>query len=284
MSKVVFLGLICVDSVHLVSSPMKLTGFHKIKESALCVGGPAAISALYSKKMGLSTSLVSNKIGTDIFGQGLERFLKSGDLDYYCTPVEKSVVTPHCILLSDPIGNKLGVASDEQRIFPGIDEIDPSIFDDCELVSVDCFFEAQIHEILQKYVIPRNIPIIGMDLLEDSPNIDHVTYMTLSSSFEEFDDEALEEYAEYLFSKKCEIFIYSEGEKGGRVFVKGKKEPHRFNPFRGEICDTTGAGDSFRAGLVYSFINKQDIFDSITFAAHQGYRSCLYMGSGNYIG
>jgi len=73
------------------------------------------------------------------------------------------------------------------------------------------------------------------------------------------------------------VVVIKRGEKGaigkhGRTIAKAE-------PIKIEPVDTTGAGDSFDAGFVYSFLYKKEDFEtSLRFANALGALSCLYVG------
>ncbi len=69
---------------------------------------------------------------------------------------------------------------------------------------------------------------------------------------------------EKLHRQGCENIFLKLGEKGS-IYYNGKDLIQK-RAFKVKVIDTTGAGDSFSAGLIYSLLNKYTVEESLDFA------------------
>jgi len=68
----------------------------------------------------------------------------------------------------------------------------------------------------------------------------------------------LKEGSEILIKKGAGIVAVKLGEKG--CYVTDGKESHLIEPYQTRVVDTTGAGDAFCAGFLYSLIQDKDLY------------------------
>ena len=68
----------------------------------------------------------------------------------------------------------------------------------------------------------------------------------------------LKEGSEILIRKGAGIVAVKLGEKG--CYVTDGKESHLVEPYQTRVLDTTGAGDAFCAGFLYSLIKDKDLY------------------------
>lgn len=78
------------------------------------------------------------------------------------------------------------------------------------------------------------------------------------------DDDVIEA-AKTLIDKGCEIIVTSLGKKGS-VYIDKKEIVFLENPKTKKIANTTGAGDSYTAGLCYGLINGYDSLEILKIA------------------
>ena len=86
---------------------------------------------------------------------------------------------------------------------------------------------------------------------------------------------------EFLKSFKIPIVGIKMGEKGSIVAVNNKT--FICSPFKVTVTDTSGAGDAFMSGLIYSIVNKSSIEESIIFATACAALSVGHMGANEGI-
>jgi len=74
------------------------------------------------------------------------------------------------------------------------------------------------------------------------------------------DQTSLEKCANFFIQKGVKQVFISLGEDG--VFYSNGKESGNMAPFKTNVVNTTGAGDAFMSGIVYSFLENLDIVES----------------------
>jgi ribokinase len=83
-----------------------------------------------------------------------------------------------------------------------------------------------------------------------------------------YGDISLDEAAKNMLSAGVQLIAVKMGEKGGRVF--NQKETVSYPSFRVHAIDTTGAGDSFTAGLIVGWMRKLSLSASAILASALG--------------
>ncbi|MCM1164861.1 MAG: carbohydrate kinase family protein [Lachnospiraceae bacterium] len=134
-----------------------------------------------------------------------------------------------------------------------------------ECCGIDPFFHAEISaELCRKY----NKPYATIDCAYDSDihkycAVNAVSHQHLESRYP---DKSFDE----LFK------LYTDGTDGLVIFTMGEKElmygrkgqlPKRFMPYPVDVVSTLGAGDSFKAGVIYALFNKMSDDDTVKFAS-----------------
>lgn len=71
--------------------------------------------------------------------------------------------------------------------------------------------------------------------------------------------------SDYFIEKGVSQVFISLGADG--VYYNNGNEKGLFPPYKSEVVNTTGAGDSFMAGIVYGFLNDYNIIDSAKIAS-----------------
>jgi sugar/nucleoside kinase (ribokinase family) len=79
-----------------------------------------------------------------------------------------------------------------------------------------------------------------------------------------------ENYLKYC--KGLTIFTFGSDELW---YARQGRKMHVFKPFKIEPVDTTGAGDSFRSGIIYGLLQKCDDRKTIEFASAVAANVCL---------
>jgi sugar/nucleoside kinase (ribokinase family) len=105
------------------------------------------------------------------------------------------------------------------------------------------------------------------------PNEDEIMQIARTNS--------LQRGIERLHKMGQRSLIIKRGSKGCYVAKEGKK-PVRINAPKVKVVDTTGAGDAFNAGFIYSFLNTEDLLASAEFAVYTASKTVTGIGgSGN---
>jgi ribokinase len=65
--------------------------------------------------------------------------------------------------------------------------------------------------------------------------------------------------AAFLLGKGVEIVAVKLGEEG--CYVTNGYEEHQIEAFKGDVVDTTGAGDAFNAGFIYGLLKNKNLLE-----------------------
>ena len=88
------------------------------------------------------------------------------------------------------------------------------------------------------------------------------------SGIEIKNEKDLKKTAEFFILKGVNQIFISLGEEG--VYSATKSEIIKSNSFKTNVVNTTGAGDAFMAGIIYSYLKEYDLEESTNFAIAAG--------------
>jgi ribokinase len=75
-------------------------------------------------------------------------------------------------------------------------------------------------------------------------------------------------------------FVFTDGERGGRIVVGGSERPFSAQPPPGPVVDTYGAGDSFAAGLTVGLAEGLSLDEAVALGARCGATALTVRGGG----
>lgn len=256
---------------------------------SISIGGNGAIFAVCARKLGLKTRLIG-KIGNDAIGRLLLDSIKTHGVDISGVQISKAYHSGITLALVDSKGERMffhhqGSNRDLKR-----NDIDMKLINDCSalvlcsILIIPGLKQKSVKAILES-AKDRDIPTF-LDVAWDPtgkwdlgnicseidffiPNEIELKHLGQSGS--------VERAAEKLLEKGIETIIVKRGAKGCTVFSKDNK-PVRINAPLVEVVDTTGAGDAFNAGFVYSYLKTNEVLASAEFAVYTASQSVTGIG------
>lgn len=262
-------GVIAASELHLLSTPFPSPdAYAEIAESHLMTGGEALNSAIVLSRLGVSVQLDGNWIGDTPAGERLLATIRGYGIDAQRLRVEPGFAGVREIVFSDErsrtiFGNYVDLLSTTRKW--NIAQKDDLAR--ARLVCVDPPFGAE-SALVGTYATELGIPFVSIDCPYDTPLSSAAAAVILSGEFRN---------REYPQADLAELFAaYQQRAEGLVVFTVGddailyskRGQPIRqCQPYPVKVLDSAGAGDSFRAGVIYGLLQQWDDDQTIRYAA-----------------
>ena len=232
-------------------------------------GGSAAHTMVGLSRLGCSTSIIG-KIAEDDDGDLIEYNLAINGIYTNNLIYSETGATGKCLGFVDSNGERClyidpGV-NDEIRL----DEINPLNIMRCKIMHYTSFvgdsFNTQIEllDLLNKECILSFDPGMlyvqkGFDELK--PILDRTDILLINESELRLlcnnNESSLKELAIGFLDMGIETVVIKQGSKG--VFAMNNNETCEVKSYKCDVVDTTGAGDSFNSGFLYSYLKGYDL-------------------------
>jgi sugar/nucleoside kinase (ribokinase family) len=262
-------GVIASSELHLLSMPFPPPdGYTEIAESHFMTGGEALNSAIVLSRLGLNVQLDGNWIGDTPAGERLLVTISSYGIDAQRLNVKKDFAGVREIVFSDEhsrtiFGNYVDLLSTTRKWnIPRKADLAKA-----QMVCVDPPFRAE-SALVGAYAVELGVPFVSIDCPYDQALSRSAAAVIISGEFRN------RQYPQAVLS---ELFLkYQERAGGLVVFTMGddvilygrKGEPSRtFKPYRVKVMDSAGAGDSFRAGVIFGMLQQWRDDQIIQYAA-----------------
>jgi sugar/nucleoside kinase (ribokinase family) len=243
--------------------------YQEIQNTFVMPGGEAANCAIVLKNLGLSVRLDGSFFGEKTEGP-LIQYFRGHDID--CSNMQKEAGFEgwQDIVLCDGEsrtvfgwyvqnlfnGKRLWTLPSEESIR------------ECKCVDLNPFFGAE-SELVAKLCIKHNRDYITIDCKSDNMIAQNARVVICSQEFLDRDYPGIE-YIKLLEQYKAEckgLVIFTFGSQDILYLTKELDHYETFTPFRVPVADTLGAGDTFRAGVVYGILKAYAPKEIIRFAA-----------------
>ncbi|MBN2443422.1 MAG: hypothetical protein JXJ04_18820 [Spirochaetales bacterium] len=250
-------------------------GYGEIKETLRMTGGEAANSSIVLGKLGVKVKIDGNWLGADEKGRYVRDILEKYEIDTSALTMRDSYRGVEEIVFSDKktrtvFGTYCNLLfTERQWNIPRREDIT-----NAKIVCLDPFFKEQ-SLLASTYCTDSGTPYVTIDLKPQDPLAKNAEVLIISGEFRE---------REYKDADKTTLLKeYSEHVKGTVIFTSGETDILYRAPGQGEKrmkaftitpVDTAGAGDSFRAGIIYGMLLKWDMEKSIRFASALAAKIC----------
>ena len=268
-AEIIGFGALNVDKLYSVESIVSADEESFIKSETDTPGGSAANTIVGLSRLGCSTSIIG-KIAEDEDGDLIEYNLAINGVYTNNLIYSETGSTGKCLGFVDKDGERClyispGVNDDIQ-----IGEINPLNIMRCKIMHYTSFvgdsFKAQI-DLLEKLndstVLSFDPGMLyvqkGFDELK--PILERTNILLINESELRLlcnnNESSLKELAIGLLDLGIETVVIKQGSKG--VFALSNTEECQVDAFECSVVDTTGAGDSFNSGFLYSFLKGFDL-------------------------
>ena len=278
--EVIVYGLVCLDILWRVPSLPPLGGAVGIQEERKVIGGEAANTAIALSRWGVRVALVGNALGEDAEGRLLwELFARNApqvDTRFLTTSPDTFTSVP--VLVATPDGQKTVFGRGRAHLrFP---PLDPDLARSVRLFTVDGGAgDAGVRAC--EVAARAGKPIVAVDYTQD-PDVSRLASLSIASR-DNLDGNTSREGLNALAVSLRDRYgstIVTCGEQGclvapGGASGKAVSLPAYPPP---HVVDTTGAGDVFRAGMIYGRLHGWDVIQSARFASAAAALNCGALG------
>jgi len=262
-------GVIASSELHLLSMAFPSPdGYAEIAETHFMTGGEALNSAIVLSRLGVSVQLDGNWIGDTPAGQRLLATIRRYGIDVQRLRVEQGFAGVREIVFSDErsrtiFGNYVDLLSTTRKWnIPQKADLARA-----RIVCVDPPFQAE-SALVGAYAVELGVPFVSIDCPYDQALAGAAAAVIISGEFRN---------RQYPQAELSELFAeYQQRAQGLVVFTVGndailygrRESPIRqFKPYPVKVIDSAGAGDSFRAGVIYGMLQQWEDDRTIQYAA-----------------
>lgn len=268
-AEIIGFGALNVDKLYSVENIVPKDGESFIKSETSTPGGSASNTVIGLSRLGCSTSIIG-KIAEDDEGDMIEYNLAINGVYSNNLIYSETGATGKCLGFVDSEGERClyidpGVNDDIK-----IDEINPLNIMRCKIMHYTSFvgdsFYTQI-ELLEKL---NDQTILSFDpgmlyvkkgFDELKPILERTNVLLINESELRLlcnnNDAPLKELAIGFLDLGIETVVIKQGSRG--VFAINNNAECQVDAYECDVVDTTGAGDSFNSGFLYSYLKGYDL-------------------------
>lgn len=279
---VIVYGTVCLDAIWRVDQLAPPGGYEPIIEERKMIGGEAANTAIALTRWGVRVALVGNALGDDEDGRHLRdlfaRDVPALDLRFVAT--QREARTPTCVCIATPDGNRTmyGTGFSEMQC----PALDPKLARQVGRFTLDPnAWNAGLRAC--KVAADAGAAITAMDYTRDS-EVSRAATVNLTSRDHLGLDRTLDDLAAtaaQLRDTTGRTVVVTVGQQGCLVAAAdcaGADAVHYPAFVAPAMVDSTGAGDVFRAGLLYGQVQGWDLAHTVRFASAAAALNCGAMG------
>ncbi|MGV8026579.1 MAG: carbohydrate kinase family protein [Anaerolineaceae bacterium] len=293
--EILLLGDINIDTV-LPVSEFPVPGRDALApQISVEIGGAVVNSAFVFNNLSQKTTLLGC-IGKDVWAEKIKQELAHTTINQGSIRVKPGHSTGLTFVIVTPDGERTMFSHRGANTQLEPQDIDENVFQKAELLHIsgyallespqkDAAWRAV--ELAKKHNVPVSLDT-GLDPVVRNPDELRRLLPELSICITGpqeiavlFGDSTLDEAVEKMLLSGIGLVAVKMGEKGCRVF--NEKEYVSYPSFSVDSVDTTGAGDSFTAGLIYGWIKGLSLSASAILASALGALATTVYGAGSSL-
>ena len=261
-------GMTVLSTIHVLKDAYpKADNYAEISKSFQIPGGETANAAFILSNLGYTTKIDGPFLGIKT-KETISKFLKQYHIDYSGFLYKENFVGLEDLVLVDKqtrtvFGKFQQYFSSEKNWSPP----DKKSIELAKIVSIDPFFAEESVQ-AARYCKQQNKKYIIIDCPFDSFLHKHSAANILSSEFirNNYPNYDVYDLIQKYSNTSSGLVVFTFGEK--EILFKRKDDPlKRLLPFKIEVNSTLGAGDTFRAGIIYGILNHFDDEKTVKFAS-----------------
>ena len=277
MDEVYLYGMISMSTVYVLDKDFvfpRSNEYAEIAKSVFSIGGEAANSAIMLSKLGIKARLDGNWLNKKNADKILN-CLKSYDIDISRLTVKENYGTEEIVITDRDSRTVFGNYASFHRGEKQWNIPKETDIEDATFVSLDPYLRSE-SLLAAELCVQNQKPYVTLDCKYDDFIAKNAEAVIISHELRDqaYKDRNMKEifknYQEYC--KGLVIFTF-----GSDDLWYGRKEEkiNKFKPYSIEPVDTTGAGDSFRAGVIYGLMKSWDDRSIVRFASAISACVCL---------
>ena len=242
-------------------------GYAEIDGIQYMVGGEAANSSIVLSRLGARVKLDGNWIGADAGGKRTKAILSDSQIDTSRLPLKEGYVGVQEVVFAAQATRTIFGTYD--RLLDEASWNAPQEEDvlQAKVVCLDPFFKDASRRVAE-ISHHAGIPAVSVDCLYDDPLLKHLSAVVVSESYirSEYRDRHVKDLFRDYQHATSGLVVFTFGDSP-IWYARPGENATTFQPYAIDTVDTAGAGDSFRAGIVYGFLQGWDDRKTIEFAA-----------------
>ncbi len=272
-------GILGIDQIVQVAWFPERNGHTRAFRDEEFVGGEATNTAVTLSGLGVDVRLMGCALGDDRRGAIFLRLMRQFDVDIRRLDIDPSVRTGHAVILSDVNGGRTICGH-----FPDVRSrpLTEADLDGVALLSVDPFLgENAIRA--AKIARACDVTVFAIELTPDHPLAKFCDVVINSDGFMRRHRMGLpSDVAVGLLKAGIETVVITKGKQGCQIFQENGNSFEQ-PAYQVTVRDTTGAGDAFRAGLIYGYLQGWTLTRSVQFASGSAALTCAKAGGAGHI-
>lgn len=242
-------------------------GYGEIESVRHVTGGEAANSAIVLSRLGVRVKLDGNWIGADENGKRTKALLSDNQVDTSRLPLREGYTGVQEVVFT-AAGTRT-IFGTYGRLLEAADWNMPQDNDitEAKVVCLDPFFAHPASRVAD-LAFESGIPVVTVDCRHDNPLLRHASAVVVAESFirENYPDRDCLDLLKDYQAATSGLTIFTFGD--APVWYARPNETVRYcQPYPVDPVDTSGGGDSFRAGIVYGVLKGWSDDKAVDFAA-----------------
>lgn len=277
MDKVYLYGMISMSTVYVLDDEFVFphpNEYAEIAQSLFSIGGEAVNSAIMLSKLGIKTKLDGNWLSKKN-EKKIKELLKSFDIDITRLTVKENYGTEEIVIADKNSRTVFGNYASFHRGKRQWNKPKETDIKDATFVSLDPYFRYE-SLLASELCVKNQKPYVTLDCKYDDFIAQNAEAVIISH---ELRDQAyggknmigvFRNYQKYC--KGLIIFTFGSDELW---YARPNQNINKFKPYIIKPLDTTGAGDSFRSGIIYGLLKSWDDRSIVDFASAVAACVCL---------